>query len=226
MIQVYHGSYTQIEEIDLSFSQVGKDFGSGFYVTKLRSQAEYWARKIGRKKQNNGFVSEFYFDENLVEIMKMKVLHFDAYTEDWLDFIVLNRQNLSERQAHDFDIIEGNVADDEVAARVFDYQNGLVSKKDFLKELEHKAPNHQICFCTVQSLQALVSISNDAQVKIIHIDNDIIKSIVNDFNKNEMEAIAMYYKSQIYAKLSDKSTKLYEKTWSEIYKLLLDELHM
>jgi hypothetical protein len=223
-MKVYHGSYLPIEEINLSFSRAGKDFGKGFYVTKLRSQAEYWATRIGKKKRNSGFVTAFEFDENLVKIMKMNVLHFDGYTEDWLDFIILNRTNLTEQQAHDYDIVEGNVADDEVAARVVDYQNGLVSKTDFLKELEHKAPNHQICFCTIQSLQALVPAMSDVQLKIIHIDNEIIKSIVADFNRNEMDAMSIYYKSQTYVQLSDGTTKLYEKDWNEIYQLLLHEI--
>jgi hypothetical protein len=34
-MKVYHDSYTKIDEIDLSKCEVGKDFGKGFYVTKL-----------------------------------------------------------------------------------------------------------------------------------------------------------------------------------------------
>jgi phage regulator Rha-like protein len=63
-----------------------------------------------------------------------------------------------------------------------------------------------------------------AQLKIIHIDNDIIKSLVNDYDQNEMEAMSLYYKSQTYTLISDESTKLYEKDQSEIYELLLNEL--
>jgi len=37
---VYHGSYTEIVEIDLSQATPNKDFGRGFYVTKIREQAE------------------------------------------------------------------------------------------------------------------------------------------------------------------------------------------
>ena len=44
-MRVYHGSYTEIEMIDLSFCVVGKDFGQGFYVTKLREQAEFFGKK-------------------------------------------------------------------------------------------------------------------------------------------------------------------------------------
>ena len=34
-MRVYHGSYTQIEEIDLAKCEIGKDFGQGFYVTSV-----------------------------------------------------------------------------------------------------------------------------------------------------------------------------------------------
>ena len=34
-MKVYHGSFVAIEEIDLNYCEVGKDFGKGFYVTKL-----------------------------------------------------------------------------------------------------------------------------------------------------------------------------------------------
>ncbi|MCL2597848.1 MAG: DUF3990 domain-containing protein [Paludibacter sp.] len=37
-MRVYHGSYTEIQEIDLSKCEIGKDFGQGFYVTKIKEQ--------------------------------------------------------------------------------------------------------------------------------------------------------------------------------------------
>ena len=39
-MEVFHGSYTEIESIDLSKCQANKDFGKGFYVTKFLKQAE------------------------------------------------------------------------------------------------------------------------------------------------------------------------------------------
>ena len=126
-MKVYHGSYIAIEEIDLDFCSVGKDFGKGFYVTKIFSQAKYWATRKGRVRKAEGIVSEFEFDENICRIMKMNVLRFDGYSSEWLDFIVLNRQNNSERQAHDYDIIEGPVADDDVSKRIVNYLNKYFS---------------------------------------------------------------------------------------------------
>jgi hypothetical protein len=224
-MKVYHGSYTAIDEIDLAKSHLRRDFGRGFYVTNLREQAEYWATKMGKRYNTTGVVTEFDFNEYVIRDMKLNVLRFDGYTGDWLDFIVKNRLNITEQQAHDYDIVEGNVANDDVAARVFDYQNGLVSKADFLNELKHKAQNHQICFCTVQSLQALIPVKNDMDIRLVHIDNNIVKALVSDFDKNEIDAENIYYKSNTYTQLADNTTQLYEKDWTEIYKMLLDELN-
>jgi hypothetical protein len=222
-MKVYHGSYTKIDEIDLELCQWGKDFGRGFYVTSLYAQAAIWAKRMGRKRDNDGVITEFEFKEHICRFNKMKILRFDGYTEDWLDFIILNRTSEVEQQIHGYDIVEGNVANDDVTARVFDYQNGLVSKEALLKELEYKAPNHQLCFCTMQSLQALIPLKNDMDIKIIHIDNKIIETLVSDCRKNEMEAATTYYKSKTYSQLSDPTTGFYQKDWAEIYEILKTE---
>jgi len=223
-MKVYHGSYTAIEDIDLSKSQRGKDFGRGFYVTKLRKQAEFWAKKIGKRKKTEGIVTEFDFDEDAFEDDMLKVLRFDAYSEDWLDFIVLNRLNKKQQQAHDYDIIEGSVADDDIAARVYDYVAKKVSRKQFLEELKFKTPSHQICFCTVRSLQSLELHKEKIDVEIIHIDNDVVKSLMTDYGISETEAVNIYYKSNTYTQLADETTGLYKKTWNEIYEILKMEL--
>jgi hypothetical protein len=50
-MKVYHGSYTEINEIDFEKCKWGKDFGRGFYVTNLHSQAEIWAKRGTRNKE-------------------------------------------------------------------------------------------------------------------------------------------------------------------------------
>ena len=115
-MKVYHGSYIEIDVIDLSLCETGKDFGRGFYVTKLCEQAEFWAKKKGNRKGKSSFVTEYDFDEFFLESSDMiKVLRFEDYNEEWLDFVVLNRKNKSRHQVHDYDIVEGPVADDKVA---------------------------------------------------------------------------------------------------------------
>ena len=74
-MKVYHGSYTLIEDIDLSKSIPNKDFGKGFYVTKYRQHAESWAKVIGRKHKTEGIVTKFIFAHS------SHCLHYSKQTE-------------------------------------------------------------------------------------------------------------------------------------------------
>ena len=222
-MKVYHGSYTAIDEIDLLKCKAGKDFGRGFYVTNIFSQAEVWASRKGRNK--NGVVTEFDFDEFFFEDDLVKVLRFEEYTEEWLDFI-LNRKNKSRKQqVHDYDIIEGPVADDDIATRISDYLAGNITKKQFLIDLTHKELSHQICFCTVQSLQALELQKGKIDSKIFHTDNDVLQALMIDFGLSETEATDKYYKSNTYTQLANEVTEFYKNDWTEIYELLKQELN-
>jgi hypothetical protein len=221
-MKVYHGSYTEINEIDLFKCKVGKDFGRGFYVTNIFSQAEVWASRKGRGEK--GIVTEYEFDEFFFEDELVKVLRFEGYTEEWLDFVVLNRQNKSKTHpSHDYDIIEGPVADDDIATRINDYLAGTITKQQFLSDLIHKEHSHQICFCTIQSLQALVLQKGRMDSQIFHTDNEVLQALMTDFNLTEIEATNRYYKSIVYTKYADESTGFYKKTWNEIYEILKNE---
>ena len=90
-MKVYHGSHIKVDKIDLSKCKPNKDFGRGFYVTKFRNHAEVWAKIIGENYGTEGFVSEFEFSENDFTKSICKIKHFDAYDEEWLDFVVANR---------------------------------------------------------------------------------------------------------------------------------------
>jgi hypothetical protein len=85
----------------------------------LAKQAEAWATRKGKINRTKGVVTEFEFSENICRAMKLKVLHFVDYTEEWLDFVVLNRKNDDEQQqAHDYDIVEGPVENDRIATQI------------------------------------------------------------------------------------------------------------
>lgn len=224
-MRVYHGSDTDIKVIDLSKSQSGKDFGRGFYVTKYRQQADEMAIRTAKlHKTYTPTVTTFEFKESAFENRYFQTLRFDGYNEKWLDFIILNRSNDSQMQAHAFDIVEGPVADDNVTKRIYDYFQGKVSKADFLEELKFKKPMHQICFCTVQTLQMLLRIEDKSAVEIIHIDNDIIKRLETEHGFTDIHAADLYYASSTYKRLADRSSEFYQKPWTEIYQLLLQEL--
>ena len=223
---VFHGSYTIVNEIDLTKGRSNLDFGKGFYVTNIRSQAEYWAERIGRFHKTNGIVSEFEFYENAFDHFELKVLRFLSYTEQWLDFIVLNRDPLSPIPAHDYDIVEGPVANDDVNDRIDDYLAGLIPKAEFLNELVHHKPTHQICFCTARSLQMIKAIDKKYYINVKHISRPIIEKLITEQNIDKYAAADMLYSSKIFSGLSDKTTELYQKQWTEIYDILKIELNL
>jgi hypothetical protein len=223
-MQVYHGSYKEVIEIDLSQSRPHRDFGRGFYVTNIRAQAEYWATRMGRIHNTQGVVTEYTFYDNAFTEWGLKMLRFDGYTEEWLDFVIINRDPQSSVPAHDYDIVEGPVANDNVTDRIHDYLDGLVSKPDFLKELSWHKPTHQICLCTLKSLQMIVAIARAPAPNIKHIIRPIIEKLVTEHGMNKSIATDTVYNSNVFAQLSNKSTGLYQKTYEEIFQLLLREL--
>jgi hypothetical protein len=58
------------------------------------------------------------------------------------------------------------------------------------------------------------------------ISEPIIEKLIVDFNFEEGKATNLFLNSDTYNYLSDIETKLYEKDWTEIYKLLLSELKL
>jgi hypothetical protein len=223
-MKVYHGSYTEIDTIDLSKGELLRDFGRGFYVTKLREQAEYWAVRKGKQKQKDGNVTEFTFLESAFDTEYLKTLQFEDYSVEWLDFVVMNRKNDTRQNLHDYDIVEGPVADDAIATRIDFYLTGGISKSEFIEELRFKhSKSHQIAFCSAKSLLMLNKSLTKEDLKEMTIDDAITQSLVADYNMSEEEAIDVYFQSDTYKKLTDENTGLYSKDWTEIYQLLKTE---
>jgi len=160
---LYHGSYAEIQVPDLNCGRYNLDFGKGFYVTSLMTQAEKWAQRraaaaklIQNIQDAKPIVSIYELD---FDNPNLKVLAFDGYTEEWLDFVVSNRGLKKPLASSEYDIIYGNVADDDVAAVVDDYMRLLSKgridadgKRFFLAQLQFSMPNDQYCIATLQKL--------------------------------------------------------------------------
>jgi len=221
-MKLYHGSYTEISVIDLKKSKPYKDFGRAFYLTKYYEQAKIWANRLGEEYKKEGVITEFEFDEYAYEDESLKILKFDVYDEQWLDFIVFNRSRRN--PTHVYDIVEGPVADDAVTQQIEIYLEGKITKEDFLDELKYHKPTHQIAFCTLESLQMLEKVKKNKFVN--DIDDAITQSLVTEFEITEQKAIDLYFQSKTYGRLIDESTELYKKSWQEIYKMLKKELKL
>lgn len=137
---VYHASTELVETPDVNHSRKFLDFGQGFYVTSMREQAEKYAARFIRAN-GSAVVNEYELDDCWRDEHKVKV--FEAYDEEWLDFVVANRNG---DDVECFDAVEGGIADDKVFETVDLYLEGLINKNEALNRLVFEKPNHQICF--------------------------------------------------------------------------------
>ena len=153
---LYHGSNVDIESIDLSRSSVGKDFGCGFYLTASREQAERMGRRRARLYGGEIVVSTFDFDENAAREAGLNIKDFESYSKEWADFILANRKNDTRTQIHDFDIVHGPIANDDVGYQIRRLLAGMITIETFLEELKYKeGVTYQYFFATERSVQFL-----------------------------------------------------------------------
>ncbi len=138
-MKVYHTSTIEIINPDIIHSREGLDFGKGFYCTVLREQAEAYGLRFSLRGIP-AILNEYVLDSAYIEA---NVRQFVSYDEEWLDFIMANRQN---QPVTDYEIIEGGVADDKIFRTIDLYLSGDISKTDALNRLKYEKPNHQICF--------------------------------------------------------------------------------
>ncbi|GAB6011097.1 DUF3990 domain-containing protein [Viscerimonas tarda] len=147
-MQVYHGGYCKIEYPEIREGQYAKDFGTGFYCTELNEQAVRWAKRYDTPIINN---YDFVPDAHL------KILHFTEMTEEWLDFVVNCRNGI----VHNYDIVIGAMANDQVYNYISDYVNGILTREQFWVLAKFKHPTHQISFCTERALKCLAFIKSE-----------------------------------------------------------------
>lgn len=139
MIRLYHGSNVAIEQIDLSRSKRGKDFGQGFYLNANPDQAMEMAARTTRFL-NEGIptISCFEFDEGEATTNDLNIKIFPDYSEEWAEFVVMNRKNNSDIPAHPYDIVIGPIADDTVGVQIRRFIMGYLSASALVNELRFK----------------------------------------------------------------------------------------
>lgn len=140
---LYHGGFVAVENPEIRTSGFFKDFGFGFYCTKKQSQAEKWATT----KTRGHVVSVFEY----APTSGLAVKQFDKMTDEWLDFIVSCRTGTP----HDFDIVEGPMADDTIWDFIESFCDGKIPRSAFWDIVKFRYPTHQIVFCTQTALQTI-----------------------------------------------------------------------
>lgn len=140
-MKIYHTSNVTVPEPDTLHSRNHLDFGRGFYLTPLESQARTYGQRFIRRGEP-AIMNVYHLAEAMPDA-KRKV--FPAYDGEWLDYITACRKGLPHEQ---YDIIEGGIADDQVFDTIDLYLQGTYSREQALNQLQWKKPNHQICIAS------------------------------------------------------------------------------
>lgn len=146
---LFHGSNVQFDNIDLSKCRPNKDFGKGFYLTSIESQAIDMAqRRCNFDETGSPIVQKYEWDENNDNL---NVLVFESVSTEWAEFIVKNRDR-SSQGFHGYDLVIGPIADDGVVYQINRYLQNIITLEDLVKELKYKNLNNQYCFCTEKAI--------------------------------------------------------------------------
>lgn len=140
---VYHGSNVEVPVPRILQNGFYKDFGYGFYCTSYEKQAKRWAMTRKGESILNRYEYRLHPD--------LKVMSFAEMTDEWLDFVVDCRRGIE----HDYDIVEGPMADDQIWNFVEGFVAGRIPREAFWGLVKFNYPTHQIVFCTEAALSTL-----------------------------------------------------------------------
>lgn len=137
-MKLYHSSDVSVPVPDTEHSRDFLDFGKGFYLTSIHEQAVRYAQRFIRRNRD-AWLNAYEFEFNPSE---WKVMFFDNYNKDWLDFIAKCRSGNDDT---DFDLIIGGIANDKVIQTLDRYFDGIISEAEALGLLRFEKPNIQYC---------------------------------------------------------------------------------
>lgn len=143
---VYHGSNIDIKEPKIIQSNRALDFGFGFYTTTFKEQAEKWALRkcTNLKGEVDGKPTVSIYELDL-EVAKKnyKIYEYKGVSNEWLEFILMNRKDINSKSPYDITI--GEVADDQVFATINLLSRGWIDINVATQRLKFKLPNNQVC---------------------------------------------------------------------------------
>lgn len=145
MITLYHGSNIEIDQIDLTRSKKGKDFGCGFYLNANKEQAIDMAQRTTRRLMTgNPIINTYTFDDTILSAPNdLNIKIFADYSIEWAEFILMNRKNDTDIPAHPYDIVIGPIANDTVGVQIRRYITGYISIEKLVEELRFRG-NHAV----------------------------------------------------------------------------------
>lgn len=151
-MRLYHGSNVEVRNPSLRYGRNKTDFGKGFYTTTQKEQAEKWTEiKLDRAKTGKKIVSVYEVDDALLANSELRIREFHGVDAAWLDFVVGCRKG----QVHDYDLVQGPVANDKVFTTVNLFESGVLSAEAAILQLKAYKTYDQLSFHTEKVIKTL-----------------------------------------------------------------------
>lgn len=154
ILTVYHGGTEIVSHPKVDVGRPNLDFGPGFYVSDIFSQAKDWAKKIADVRESSLILNVYHLRQREL-LSNCSSLIFDAYNQEWLEFVAQSR--LGEKPWLGYDYIEGGVADDRVVNTIRLYMGGYILSEDALGRLKYFKPTNQICLLNQELTEQYLS---------------------------------------------------------------------
>jgi len=151
-MRLYHGSNVEVRNPSLRYGRNKTDFGKGFYTTTQKEQAEKWTEiKLDRAKTGKKIVSVYEVDDALLANSELRIREFHGADEPWLYFVTDCRKS----RGHDYDLVQGPVANDKVFTTVNLFESGVLSAEAAILQLKAYKTYDQLSFHTDKVIKTL-----------------------------------------------------------------------
>jgi hypothetical protein len=225
-MKLYHGTNVGFGFINLEKCPPNRDFGQGFYLTNICKHAQ--ERAQDKVDAEGGVVTVMEYDFDLDEIVttnpNVKIKCFSTVCEEWARFVMFNRLRKENDPAHEYDIVEGPVANDKMFRQFQLFLTNRIKLNEFIKSLTFRETTYQIAFCSEQAIDLLLAYNEPSRYKVESLVSELSVALMKDCNITEIEAMKIVYNSNVFSELSDYTTYLYRKTWVDIYDILQREI--
>jgi hypothetical protein len=226
---LFHGSNRDFSKVDLAMAKGRRDFGKGFYTTTIKEQAQQWGYNMFNRLGGDGiFLYEFEFSPSGDLLSKQ----FPGIADEWFDFILANR-TLGDLQ-HNFDFIQGPVANDKTFLTITGFIDGIFSREEAMQRLRFSKSNDQVSLHTERAI-AMLKLQDKRKTssdKIIYNGQDLnffisqkIEHTINIISEKENISFACAYDcfatSCTYKMLQNTASML----WAENAEFIADEYY-
>ena len=152
---LYHGSLEIVEKPQILQANRPLDFGTGFYTTTSLQQARRWVKlRMEQAQASVGFINIYEYSPK----RDLRTRLFRSANEAWVDFVHANRT--VQDYNHDYDIVTGPVANDNVYLSFNLYESGIITKRELIRRLKTYKLVDQLLFHTERSLDTLEYVGN------------------------------------------------------------------